>query len=376
MLVCYEYTVDNVTWNSPFADRNSSQASIRKTGGTKGVYTSKSCCDLELMELGGSQQGVVPLNDSMLNGVPERLHSTGVVTVGASREESRHEYEELELEGLAKATRGLSTLRREHDYEEPDIQEFVIRVATAGYEEPVTGGWKRLSMPSLDNTSPIPHLCVPRRNSSASELVFEKEESRTTTTTVKEKPGKILHYAEFSLYPPQNEPSTAIPTTALSLGSGEPHEYEEPSFATSSDIRHPPCPWTVRPIPAPIRLLRSASDYEVPLDLVVSNIHNKSKHSQSVMHRVKLKLDRLSHGMNGKPNDEETEKLIAVEADMTPDQLKSPGCDMLSENKNYLLQERNESNVSVKRKYISDVCNRTRQKLYGHAHVTAPKEVL
>lgn len=346
--VCYEYTPDNVTWNSPFADRNSSQTSIRVTKG------SKVCCDLEMGEMREMMQ-TPPSTGHAQNEAIESLCATNVevVALGDSRGEtlgSRHEYEELELKDL---TQGTSTPKREHDYEDPDIdmQEPANRVTTAcGYEEPIVSGWKRLSMPSLDSISPASITHMPRRNSSASQLLI-KCESRTEKQLQAKKPAKILHYAEFSLYPSQNQVTQHLTTASSHWNTGsalpkEPHDYEEPSFGTV-DRHHPLC---LGPIPAPIRLLRSASDYEVPLTIPTekSSRNSKSKSSQSVMYQVKLKLNQLSHNMNGNFKDEEAEKLINVESDTAPDQLKSPGSDMLLENKNCLLQEAKVNNVSYR----------------------------
>lgn len=333
VLVCYEYIADN----SPIAKGNSSQASIRKAGVMKGLSTSKSCCDSELVEMGFLQQAPPPPDHSITQS--EEMQAFEVVIVGDNWQEtlrSGHEYEELELDALTEATRsrGLSTLRREHEYEEPNIHEPVIQIMAAhDYEEPVSGGWKRLSMPSLESVTPMFSFKVPRRNSSATEL-FQNE---TRTNNDSKKPGMILHYAEFSLYSlsqteaqkgatPQMPPTPAL--RSVPFLAVKSHEYEEPSFS-NANLRHPICPG---PIPAPIRLLRSASDYEVPcVTPVMSSTRIKPKHSQSVICQVKLKLDHLSHNFN---RDEEAEKLIQAEKDTTPDLVKSPGSDIVSKNEN------------------------------------------
>ena len=351
--VCYEYIADNVTCNSSFTARNCSQASLRQSKGSQHRH------DLEMGVV-----GEVELEAPTSNGQNEVIESSCAVEVvvvrdiqeGTPETESRHEYEELELENLITMptpTRGLSTLRREHDYEDPDVEpsdskEPVAKSTKAHeYEEPINNAWKRLSMPAL-NSVPLPTHNVPRRNSTASELF-------RSTGIESKKPAKIFHYAEFSLYPSQNT-SGGTPQPHLStsphcnLGSThprEPNQYEEPS-CTTADRHHPLC---LGPIPAPTRLLRSASDYEVPLMINATKKGSQSiriRPPQSVMRQVKLTLERLSQSMNGNSkDDEEAEKLIDGESDTTPDQLKSPESCILSGSGSCRSQEDNEGNVSL-----------------------------
>ena len=229
---------------------------------------------------------------------------------------SRHDYEEVRLDDLAKAGPGFNTLTRDHVYDEPDETEPGINLNEArGYEEPVKRSWKRLSLPSMDDPSLMAiSQQMQRRNSSASELHSSGNDFKPRATT---NPGRILHYAEFSLYqgsqnvtlPSVSESASGTPSphkTLSSRPSREPHQYEEPSFP-SNNLRQMSCP-----IPAPLRLLRggSVSDYEIPI--VTSPPFLRAKSSQSVMRQVKLKLHHLSASKN--VNDEEVQ-LIESESE-------------------------------------------------------------
>ena len=245
---------------------------------------------------------------------------------------SRHDYEEVMLAILGT---GAPELTRDHVYDEPDETEPPVSLTEArGYEEPVKRSWKRLSLPSMDDSSPVP-MPQMRRNSSASELHNSGNDFKAPRAV---KPSRILHYAEFSLYPANqtgplssvSEATTGTPSShrvLTSRPSKEPHEYEEPSFPTNN-LQHPPCP-----IPAPLRLLSrgSVSDYEIPVVTSPPLLRNKS--SQSMMRQVKLKLHHLSTNMNGGNINDEEVRLIESESDGRDDSsdlLKSPGNEVFS----------------------------------------------
>jgi hypothetical protein len=270
----------------------------------------RQCFDLEMGNQVGD--GTTTSSGHTQNEIIETSLCAGVVAIGGQGGEtlrSRHEYEELENDPTT------TTLRRNHDYEDPDTRDPTAQVPKAfEYEEPVASGWKRLSMPCLETASAVPLPQMLRRNMSAVEL--SSHAGRKS-----KKPAKILHYAEFSLYPSSGD-APQVPTTTTT--SRVPHEYEEPPFAAAYR-HHPLC---LGPIPPPARFLHGVSDYEVPLDMPVvkRSTGQSSIKSKSVMRQVKLKLDRWSQSLSGNSKEEDDERLLlSVESDPTPDQLKSPG---------------------------------------------------
>ena len=249
---------------------------------------------------------------------------------------SRHEYEELKLQDFefAASDKSSSLIRGEHHYDDPNSLRPMV--CPHGYEEPVST-WKRLSMPSLDTASlvPGPHMYRLRRNSSVSELAAmgtgqQEPGGGGGRTRGVRKPGKIPHYAEFSLYPTSAQTSamtssTTAPERTLPclISTLRPHEYEEPTF--SLPVGDVPLPSPCHPIPVPLRFLRRAvGDYEVPRVAIETH---KAMPTQSMMQQVRRKLSSLSTSVSRSFDDEETETLIDAEhstKDTTPDQLKSP----------------------------------------------------
>lgn len=331
VLWCYEYTADNVAWNSPFTDRNTSQLSIKTATPASAFLTS---------ETTGREEEVIELDclklkssSHLKNEVPGGSH-TGAVPLSTNRTQtlnSKHEYEEVLLDDFTEESKGCFRLSRDHDYEEPESPEAAMQRKRANaYEEPVSGDWKRLSMPSLVKTSLVPVAQVSRRNSSVNEIF--------TGTKSPVKPGSILHYAEFSLIPSKstligkdprgNDPISMTDRSISSAPAKASHQYEESSFpVTSPGVRHPVCP--PRLIPAPLRLLRgSASDYEVP---VIRSPPCKPKTSlQSVMllNQLRMKLNQLSAGVNSSIDDEDVKRLIdesdRVVREVNSELLRSP----------------------------------------------------
>lgn len=255
---------------------------------------------------------------------------------------NRHEYEELALNFAQSGDRN-QILKHGHEYDEPVSSEAAIRRKGAnGYEEPVARGQKRLSMPSLDDMSLVPLPQMQRRNSSVNELFT----GSNLHTKGREKPGRILHYAEFSLYPSQNggtstqsavdRLSSCATVTSVSKPPRELHEYEEPSFPLNSvqDFMHP------IPTPTDLRKGVAMGNYEIP---VVTSPMQSTKASVSMIFQVKMKLSRLSASINSSLNDEEHELLIEPEPKVR-DGLS--GSDRLSRTpKNSCLQDAN-ANVS------------------------------
>ncbi len=344
-----------MAWNSPFAERNSSQRSIsRPFTAVARNLSSKLESEAEVIEMESYHQEPSETTHNNSNNtqsvlVVEARSIDMPQAMAASNKTltlcSKHDYEEVMLNALAKEGSRFNTLTRDHVYDEPDEMEPGINLTEArGYEEPVTRNWKRLSLPSLDNPSlmAIVSQQMQRRNSSASEL-----HSSGSFKPQAANPGRILHYAEFSLYPNTqsgalssvSEVTVGTPSphkTLSSRPSREPHDYEEPSFP-AGNLRQAPCP-----IPAPTRLLRggSVSDYEIPVTTFPPLLRTKS--SQSVMRQVKLKLHHLSASMSsgGNINDEEVQ-LIESESegrDESSDVLKSPG------NEAFSSQDTNSSN--------------------------------
>lgn len=362
VLCVYEYIADNVIWNLPFTARNSSQVST--TAATGSPFTpkhAKHSSEMEIIELRD-----LPCEPRFIEHVQKDLpcepwptehvqrdlpceprpteHVQNEVTKASyipelialmnnTATDTRHEYEELKLEDFPASNKSSSLIRGEHHYDDPNILGPVV--CPHGYEEPVSAVWKRLSMPSLDSISLVPGPHRLRRNSSARELAaVGSGQTGEGIRRGQQKPGKIPHYAEFSLYPTSAQNNRAISGAAISTvphttrpssistHQPKPHEYEEPSFplANGNILLHP----SRCPIPAPLKFLkRAAGDYEVPQAMTM----HKVMPMQSVMQQVKLKLSSLSASVNGSFGDEETEMLIDAEhntKEMTPDQLKSP----------------------------------------------------
>ena len=244
---------------------------------------------------------------------------------------SRHDYEEVRLDDLGNAATGFPGETRDHVYDEPDETEPGVNLNEArGYEEPVKRCWKRLSLPSLDDPSLFALSQMQRRNSSATELYT----SISSCQTQAKKPGKILHYAEFSLCPSTqtrglSSTSGAASVFRRSVSSRHPprkrHEYEEPSFPNNTNLRQNSCP-----VPAPMRFLcrgerTAAGDYEIPI--VTSPPLLRAKASSSVMRQVKLKLHHLSATMSGGNDSDEEVRLIRSDSEGKEEMselLKSP----------------------------------------------------
>lgn len=243
--------------------------------------------------------------------VVESPSSVVVVSLPSNRQlkpSNRHEYEELALNFAQSGDRN-QILKHRHEYDEPVGSEAAIRRKGAnGYEEPVARGQKRLSMPSLDDMSLVPLPQMQRRNSSVNELFT----GSNLHTKGREKPGRILHYAEFSLYPSQNGGTSTQCATVTSRSVSKPprelHEYEEPSFPLNCYSVHD----FMHPIPTPTDLRKGVAmgDYEIPM---VTSPLQSTKASVSMIFQVKMKLSRLSASINSSLNDEEHELLIEPE---------------------------------------------------------------
>ena len=272
------------------------------------------------------------------------------------REGPHHDYDQLVHEDDRTPLTGggggrSNTLTRDHDYEEPTSPDMARsgwwwwgREGRArGYEEPVTRrGWKRLSMPSLGNatTSLVPLPNPLKRNSSATELRAGFSHACLGGHELRPKPQKILHYAEFSLYPkPTTEgvagqvisdrsTTTTNPVANSSVPPAKQHEYEElPLLANPQQHKGLP-PLFLGPIPAPIRLLKGVRGYEVPV--TKSSHHHQQKHtdqhqqpqgvqSAALLDQLKQKLaEHLAISMEEsleEEKEEEAEKLIQSETD-------------------------------------------------------------
>lgn len=330
LLVCYAHITDIVARNSPFTERNSSQLSIKPTTPAKSILATKRYVEvIELEDLKQESCTTAPARKTL-----ERSYTIEVAPVilnSQAQASAGHDYDELMLKNATRTRRGHSTLIREHDYEEPVSPKTPVarNGSASAYEEPVPGNWKRLSVPSLSDNSFLAPLIMARRNSSASELFNSGRQSKNSRA----KPGMILHYAEFSLIPSQNQPRTygaagdlACDRSATSAPSTQ-HEYEELPLLPQCTIIRPPYH---RPIPAPIRLLKGVSAYEVPI--TKSPLQPKPSPPTVLLSKMKLKLGNLSAGISGNVDDDE-ERLIESETesrDTNSEYLKSPGNDTLS----------------------------------------------
>ena len=361
--------------NSPFIERNSSQRSVCRPSPAVGRNMSTTLeSEVEVIEMGNLPDETNANTQTQTQNNETAAEACSIDMTQTSSDKtltlcSRHDYEEVMLDDVGgKEGQGFhgAAATGDHVYDDPDETEPGINLTEAqGYEEPITRCWKRLSLPTLDNPS-IAALALSsrmqRRNSSASELHTSgndfKPQAAMAPSAILEssnfkpqaKKGRILHYAEFSLYPNKEAKALSSATEAApstpsahkplsSRPSKEPHQYEEPSFPAGGNVRQPP-----HSIPAPRRLLRrnTVNDYEIPV--VTSPPCFRPKSSQSMMQQVRQKLHHLSTGKihGGNLNDENV-RLIEAESDDMSDMLKSPGNEAFSSSQD----SNSSSNVSV-----------------------------
>ena len=298
---CFGFTADNIVWNSPYTESNSGPAAI-KTNVARNQAPSKTVNEIELKNI---QQNPSPFQ-LIHNEVSQTHKILTLPRMYKNSSQCKHNEEQKDKifpEGKIKR----SNFVWEHDYDEPRDREVPFRPKRAGsYEQPISIDWKRLSMPSLDDFSPLPPPPqLQRRNSSVCELSSNNDLLHNGKP--QNKPFRIRHYAEFSLFPSaQNESKTSdkmnsVTSNPTPLVSIKAHDYELPS---NSFRRYP----SLYPIPAPAVLLkRRPSEYETP----VSNPPlQRSKSSRSLMHHVKHRLNQFSVGVNMNAKDEAFEKLL------------------------------------------------------------------